>query len=374
MKIKKILIFFMVMFLASSVLVGCKKKEGETVKIIEATFTDSLGRKVAVPAHIRKVAVTGPLAQIAVFAVAPEKLVGFSNKLSNKAKKIISSNYKDLPVLGQLYGGKGDLNSESLIKSGAEVVIDIGETKEGIIDDMDNLQEQTGIPFVHINSSFSDFSSTFEMLGELLGEEKKAEMLTDFCNELVADTNEILLNAKKQKILYLGGDTGLNVIAKGSYHAEVIDIVADNVAVLENYSSKGTGDEVDIEQIIKWDPDVIVFAPDSIFDRVEKMPEWENIRAIKNNNYFECLSEPYNCLTSTPSIQRILGYNWLTATLYPEEYTAYYENKSDENQSDFSMIMTDFYSMFYSSNLSIDDYNDLVKNSIGKAFTEIIYH
>ena len=35
-------------------------------------FTDSCGREVTVPANVEKVAVSGPLAQIVVFAMAPD--------------------------------------------------------------------------------------------------------------------------------------------------------------------------------------------------------------------------------------------------------------------------------------------------------------
>ena len=39
-------------------------------------FTDSCGREVTVPTDIQKVAVSGPLAQMVVFAIAPDKMVG----------------------------------------------------------------------------------------------------------------------------------------------------------------------------------------------------------------------------------------------------------------------------------------------------------
>ena len=43
-------------------------------------FTDSVGREVELPAQIDKVAVSGPLAQIVLFALCPDKLVGIANE------------------------------------------------------------------------------------------------------------------------------------------------------------------------------------------------------------------------------------------------------------------------------------------------------
>lgn len=54
------------------------------------------------------------------------------------------------PELGQLYGGKGEMDLEALLAADPDVVIDIGETKNGMKEDLQALTEQTGIPFVHI--------------------------------------------------------------------------------------------------------------------------------------------------------------------------------------------------------------------------------
>ena len=116
-------------------------------------FTDSLGRTVTLPADIQKVAVSGPLAQIYLFALCPDKLVGVSNAWDETAKAYLDEKYASLPELGQLYGGKGELNLESLLSSGAEVVIDVGEPKNSAAEDLDALQQQTGIPFIHVTAT-----------------------------------------------------------------------------------------------------------------------------------------------------------------------------------------------------------------------------
>ena len=83
-------------------------------------FTDSVGRTVELPYEITKVAVSGPLTQIVLFALCPDKLVGVSDAWSKDAEKYIAAEYYNLPELGQLYGGKGELNLETLLDSGAQ--------------------------------------------------------------------------------------------------------------------------------------------------------------------------------------------------------------------------------------------------------------
>ena len=86
----------------------------------EREFIDSTGRTVIVPDEIEKVAVSGPMTQIFLFALCPEKFAGISSAWDETAAQYLPAEYYDLPLLGQLYGGKGELNLETLLASGAQ--------------------------------------------------------------------------------------------------------------------------------------------------------------------------------------------------------------------------------------------------------------
>ncbi|MEA4966054.1 MAG: ABC transporter substrate-binding protein [Oscillospiraceae bacterium] len=318
------------------------------------TFVDSCGRSVEVPEHITKAAVSGPLSQLVVFALAPELLCGISSDWSDDALRYIPAQYQELPVLGQLYGGTGDLNTETLLRCGAQVVIDVGEEKEGIADDLDRLQEQTGIPFVHIDCSLSTADETYLALGELLDREEEAKTLADYCASVYDRTVKIADSVEKVRLLYLLGDFGTNVIAAGSYHAEVIDLLADNLAVVETPSSKGIGNEVDMEQILLWNPDYILFAPDSVYSLVGDDPTWQKVSAVSEGQYYEVPYGPYNWMGFPPSVQRLLGMIWMAKVLYPEacDYDLHTETVR-------------YFELFYHVELSREQYDTLTANSLG---------
>lgn len=317
-------------------------------------FTDSVGRTVEVPANITKVAVSGPLAQIVLFALCPDKLVGVASKWDATAEQYLATEYYNLPELGQLYGGKGELNLETLLASGAEVVIDVGEPKDTIVEDLNGLQEQTGIPFVHITATTATMADAYTKLGELLNMPEEAKVLADYCTKVYERTTEIANSVEKVNLLYCLGDAGLNVIAQGSYHAEVIDLLANNLAVVDTPSSKGSGNEVDMEQILLWNPDVILFAPGSVYSSVGSDPAWQQVTAIKNGAYYEVPMGPYNWMGFPPSVQRYLGMMWMAQLLYP-----------DTAQYDLYTEVKDYFNLFYHSDLSQEQYDALVANSIG---------
>ena len=318
-------------------------------------FTDSVGREVTVPAQIDQVAVSGPMAQIVLFALCPDKLVGISNAWDESAAQYLDTEYYNLPLLGQLYGGKGELNLETLLESGAQVVIDVGEAKGSIVEDLDALQEQTNIPFVHIDAALASMDETYTLLGDLLGMPDEAKALADYCRSTYDRALTIADSVEKANLLYITGDAGLNVIAQGAYHAEVIDLLSNNLAAVDDPSSKGTGNEVDMEQILNWNPDVILFAPDSVYDTMAGDAAWQGVTAIQNGAYYEVPMGPYNWMGFPPSVQRLLGMLWMAKVLYPEaaDYDLYTE-------------AAEYFKLFYHCDLTREQYDALVANSLGR--------
>ena len=229
----------------------------------------------------------------------------------------------------------------------------MGDTKDGIAEDMDSLTEQTGIPFVHIDATVETAPEAYRMLGELTGKTEKAEELATWCEETYAMMTDMMAkvdaDGARKSLLYCLGDKRLNVIAKGSYHAETINLMSDNLADLPEVVSSGNGNEVDLEQIMVWDPDVIIFAPDTIYDTVSSDTAWQQLTAISSGSYYKTPYGPYGWLSSPPSVQRYLGMLWLGALLYPD-YCEY----------DLQTEVTEYYKLFYQCDLTQEMYDNLM--------------
>lgn len=316
-------------------------------------FVDDCGREVEIPSGISRIVPSGPLAQIVLFAIAPEMFVGLATKWYNTAEGIIADEYFNLPYFGQLYGS-ADLNVEELALADPQIIIDIGEAKGSIVEDLDTLQEQTNIPSVFVSATLETMPETYRTLGKLLGKEEKGEELAQFCERVYNRTVSIMEEVGDNKVnaLYVVGEEGLNVLANGSYHAELIDMLTNNIAVVDNPMSKGTGNEVSMEQIALWNPEFVIFAPGSIYDAVTQMDTWSEISAIQSGNYIEVPDGPHNWMGSPPSVQRYLGMIWLTAELYPE-YCDY----------DVKAEIFEYYELFYSCELTEEQYNNLTVNA-----------
>ena len=357
--VKRLLALILALAMSLSLFACGQKQDGKQDDVQADTtrvFTDSCGREVTVPADVQKAAVSGPLAQMVVFAIAPDKMVGVANAWDETAQTYFDEKYLSLPLLGQLYGGKGELNMESLLAAAPDVVIDVGEPKGSLAEDMDALQEQTGIPFVHIDAYLATMDETYAMLGDLLAMPNEAQGLADYCRAMYDRVKAIADSVDKANILYITGDEGLNVIAQGSYHAEVIDMLANNLAVVDEPSSKGTGNEVDMEQILNWNPDVILFAPDSIYDTVADNENWQAITAIKEGSYYEGPFGPYHWLGVRAGVERRLGMPWMAAGLYP-----------DAADYDLYEAASAYFELFYHCELTEAQFAALTAHSVIKA-------
>ena len=322
----------------------CAGALGETV-----VFTDDVGRDVTVPAEITRLMASGPLPQIYVYGIAPDMFVGLASKWYDSSKGIIPEEHLNLPYFGQLYGS-ADLNIEELAKADPQILIDMGEPKKSIVEDLNGLEAQTTIPAVYIKSTLATAPQAYRRLGELLGREEQAEEIASFLENVYSRTVAIMetVGDNRKQILYITGDKGHNVLARTSYQAELVDMLTDNLAVVDNPVSKGTGNEVTMEQIMLWDPEFIVFAPDSVYDIVKEDATWSLMTAVASDNYIRTPQGPHNWLGSPPAVQQYLGLIWLTAVLYPE-YCDY----------DVKAEILEFYRLIYHCELTEEQYNTL---------------
>jgi iron complex transport system substrate-binding protein len=248
-----------------------------------------------------------------------------------------------------------NINLEEIAAIAPDVVIDVGEAKETIARDMDAISKAVSIPTIYIAATLDSTPEAFRTLGRLLEREEKGEALAAFCEKTLAAADDVMkrVGSKKKSVIYCMGKEGLNVLAAGTFHAEVLDKLADNRAVVSNPASRGSGNEANIEQLYLWDPEFILFGYNSVYDSAPSNPAWRQMRAVKNGDYFEVPQGPYNWMGGPPSINRYLGMLWLLKILYPE-------------YADFDLYaeVAEYYRLFYGCELSKERFDALTARSL----------
>lgn len=349
------------LLLAMALLCGCGSSQtgyDPLAGVETKTVTDSSGRSVEVPAEITRVAPSGSTAQMLLMPIAYDLLVGLSSSPSTAQRPYFPEEMWYLPTFGQFYGSKASLNMEALIAAQPQVILDLGDAKESIADDMDRIQKQTGIPTLFIEADLDDMAAAYRMLGSLLGRETEAEPLAAFIEETVAMAQAnaaVIPEGQRKTVLYGTGATGLACNAAGSSQADVIDLVGVvNAIVPEEVTNRGGGTTVSLEEVYVCDPDVILLTAGGPYDEVQTN-EWSELTAVKNGAYYEIPNLPYNWMSSPPSVNRVLGVWWLGNLLYPALY-----------DYDMTEVAQEFYRLFWHDDLSAEEAADMLSRSTYK--------
>jgi len=324
--------------LAAVLPAGAQNSAGKTARF----FTDSTGRKVAIPAEIRKIAPSGFMAQMFLYALVPDRLVGLASAPTAAMQGYINDGVLALPVFGQFYGIKSNLNLEALIAAKPDVIIDIGEVKKNLAEDLDSLQQRTGIPVIFIDaSSMPAYAATFRTLGVLLNTVPAAEERAVFCEEAVRTIEQGRLKTgslpKRVRIYYGEGATGYQTVPARSIHSEVIEYIgAENVAAIPATTGAG-GSQVTMEQLLLWDPDIVIMGYGATVQTLKKDPLWQTLRAVRQGRAYTIPDAPYGWFGRPPSINRLLGLYWLGNIAYPDIYP----------EAELSRQTKTFYDLFY---------------------------
>ena len=315
----------------------------------ERVYVDALGRENTLPYPIEKAAPSGNPTQMLLYAVCPEKMVGIASTYNEGAAPYILDYVEELPVFGAFYGKKANLNKEALIMASPEVVLDVGEIKKNMKEDLDALQKQIGIPVVFIEGYLQNIGSTLREIGKVTGDVETGEKLGAYADKVIADVNEKSAQITEPVKVYYAGFGPLDGYAKGSFHAEVLDIVGCENVVPSTFSSKG-GNKINMEQMLIWNPEVILIQDKAAYDEILADEKWSGIDAVRNGKVYLVPSYPYSFLTQPPAINRIIGIYWLGQLVYPELYA----------DIDLDAEIKEFYNLFYHYDLSDAELDEIL--------------
>lgn len=323
----------------------------------EREITDMAGRTMTVPLEIESVFSTGPAAAIYLYTLVPDKLLGWNYALNDIEKSIILEQYHDLPNFGQ-----GDaVNYEAVIAAGPTIALNVTSINDGSIDASDALAEQLGVPVVMVSSDLLDAPAVYRFMGELFGVEEQAEALAAYAEETFNAISSLdIPNEEKVRIYYGNGEDSLETAPAGSSHGQIIDLVnAVNVADLE--LGDGSRVQISAEQLLAWDPDVIIVNGEPKADMTGSAaaeailadPLFATLKAVQNGAVYGTPNAPFSWVDRPPGPNRIVGMRWLSGLIYP----TYLNFDVDEE-------VREFFQLFYHVELSDEQLTQLYNGTL----------
>lgn len=309
----------------------------------ERSVTDSVGRTVVLPDRIERVFAAGPPSSVLIYVLAPDKLLGWPGfMMSEKSRGLLPARYANLPGVGSLGGRGATASGETIALLHPDLILDAGSIEKSYVSMADRIQAQTGIPYVLIDGRIADTPRMLRRAGDILGVPERAEILAAYAEKALSETRSRIDGAagiKRPTVYYARSANGLEAGLKGSISAELIDFLgAENVAGKEE---KGGIGQVSMEQILAWDPDVVVAGSPAFLAEIQNQPMWRNLRAVRDGRVFLAPALPFGWIDGPPGVNRLIGVRWLAAKLYPSLFP-----------QDLEPATREFYSLFYGATLS----------------------
>ena len=287
------------------------------------TMTDMVGREVILPENINTVYAPSPYGTYILYALDPSMVGGLVMRIQDKDKPYLLKGVGELPVIGSIIGQGQTANIETLLANKPDLILMWSSSTSGIGNANDKL-EKIAIPYVYaIAESMYDYPKVFDFLGHVLQREERGKILSNATQKILDDITHVVSLVPEQerpKVYYSEEKDGLSTECHDSIHVEVLKILGDvNVHRCHTSNHKGY-EKITMEQVILYNPDVIITQDESFMDTVYTLPVWQHIKAVRARRVYLIPTTPFNWFDRPPSFMRFLGLQWLANILYPAQY------------------------------------------------------
>lgn len=299
-----------------------------------ATVTDASGRALEIPATVTRVFPAGPPAAILLYTLAPELLLGWPRANRVEECAFLLPDICARPEVGRLTGRGNTASLEAVLALKPDLILDVGSTAPTFASLAARVQDQTKIPYALLDGRLDAAAATYRLLGALT--HRDAEPLAAYAEQTLvtmhARVNRIP-EEERPRVYYARGPRGLETGLGGSINVETLEFLgARNVAA----EQKGGLAVVSIEQVLAWNPQVIITIDRDFAANVGTDPQWATVKAVRRGRVHLSPKLPFGWVDFPPSVNRLIGLWWLAKILYPEHFP-----------EDLRELTRDFYAKFY---------------------------
>lgn len=252
------------------------------------------------------VVAAGQPAALLIWAVARERLAGWPRKPGPDSLAGLAPGAATLPELGGLAGPGRQAGLEAIAALHPSLILDYGDTDAQNVELGQRIEARLKTPWTLIDGGLTQIPDAFRQAGRLLGVAGRGDSLADEAERVLGEWRQA---PSGRSFYYARGGDGLETGFRGALATEVLEGAGwTNVAV-------GATDigRVTREQIIAWDPEVLVTL-DAGFARSALHSEVWRRRANGGMRRILLLPDkPFGWIDRPPSVNRLLGCAWLAA-------------------------------------------------------------
>src|SRR5262249_5607854 len=208
--------------------------------------------------------------------------------------------------VGRITGRGNTANLEVVLALKPDLILDIGSINATYTSLADRVQEQTGIPYALLDGRFDGTSNAYRTLGQLIGRPDDGAAMATLADEILKTITGRIANVPREqrpRVYYARGPRGLEPGLGGSINVETIELLAQNVAG----GTRGGLSNVSVEQVLLWNPDVIITIDLDFAANVYNEPAWAPVAAVRARRVHLSPKLPFGWVDFPPSVNRLIG-------------------------------------------------------------------
>jgi iron complex transport system substrate-binding protein len=305
-------------------------------------YTDAAGRRVTLPERIDRIMPAGPASAVFIYAVTPDKLIGWSTPLTRAQRAFLPRKYTRLPVVGQLGGAFPTATAADILRLHPDLILGYGVISPPTIALAERVQKETGVPYILLDDSLQVMPATIRQLTPNLGAGDHGYALGTYAFRSVGLLRGQLLIAPagtRPRVYYGRGHDGLETPLPGSASASAIEQAG--VINVAGVLGRDAIVRVTPDQILAWDPQIVIAQERSFYNELLHSRQWRGLAAVRSKQVYLEPGLPFGWIDDPPGINRAIGLYWLSGLFYPQLY-----------QQDLGVIAREFYQLYYGVQLS----------------------
>ena len=237
------------------------------------------------------------------------------------------------------------MNVESILAKKPDIVFGSNENYRAMF-------ENVGLPFVNVQfSDYQGMARCIALTAEIFGADAKkiSTEYLNYLNSMIEKVNGVVGNIPEaEKVTVLHGDNLVNFTVDGANTIinEWIEYAGGINAPGKNNEVSGNKQSVNIEQILSWNPDVIISgANQEEVDSILSDTAWAGLKAVQNK---KVVLNPKGVFTwDRYAVEEALQLVWAAQLFYPDKTSGL--DIVSETQS--------FFKKFFNYDLTADQVN-----------------
>ncbi|MEN6348242.1 MAG: ABC transporter substrate-binding protein [Syntrophomonas sp.] len=330
---------------------ACSKQQNNTPISPQGTMTvtDCVGRKVAVPTNINRIACLCPEAgyALAMFGQGDKIIAVVGGLQRDMILTDMCPNIKTAPIPK----ASGVINIEELVKSNPDVVFVKKDTSNNAAE-VDKLNKSK-LPFLVVDfNNIKEQQFAVAMIGKTVGTAGKAEKYNKYYQNCIEQVQQKVagIPLEKKVRVYHSINEATRTDIKGSLSADWMQAAgANNVSTNGNLKNLEGKYFASLEQILLWNPDVILVNELGVADYILSNKQWSSLQAVKKHKVLQ-LPNGISRWGHPSSPETPLAIMWTAKTIYPEKFT----------DLDMAAETKSFYKEFFNLQLSDEVVNKIL--------------